>query len=129
MFAYWLVSLFELPACDPRIETVCDVLSANAVVKAPPIHPVPITTIFSTLLLLGLVVLRRFRDQGRLAGMTYELRDRIACEGEVEAKLGWLVPFICRAKAYRQSRCCIRRGRRCLPRSSRHAIRAEGSVP
>jgi uncharacterized protein (TIGR03000 family) len=41
----------------------------------------------------------------------------------------WLVPFICRAKAYRQSRCCIRPGRRCLPRSSRHAIRAEGSVP
>ena len=33
----------------------------------------------------------------------------------------WLVPFICRAKAYRQSRCCIRPGRRCLPRSSRHA--------
>ena len=60
----------ELPACDPRIETVCDVLSANAVAKAPPIRPVPITTIFSTLLLLGLVVLRRFRDQGRLAGMT-----------------------------------------------------------
>jgi hypothetical protein len=41
----------------------------------------------------------------------------------------WLVPFICRAKAYRQSRCCIRPGHRCLPRSSRHAIRAEGSVP
>jgi hypothetical protein len=41
----------------------------------------------------------------------------------------WLVRFICRAKAYRQSRCCIRPGRRCLPRSSRHAIRAEGSVP
>src|ERR1700681_4805683 len=41
----------------------------------------------------------------------------------------WLVPFICRAKAYRQSRCYIRPGRRCLPRSSRHAIRAEGSVP
>src|SRR5260221_5019672 len=32
----------------------------------------------------------------------------------------WLVPFICRAKAYRQSRCCIRPCRRCLPRSSRH---------
>jgi hypothetical protein len=60
----------ELPACDPRIETVCDGLSANAVAKAPPIRPVPITTIFFTLLLLGLVVLRRFRDQGRLAGMT-----------------------------------------------------------
>src|SRR5437660_613130 len=30
----------------------------------------------------------------------------------------WLVPFICRAKAYRQSRCCIRPGRRCLPRSA-----------
>ena len=29
------------------------------------------------------------------------------------------VRFICRAKAYRQSRCCIRPGRRCLPRSSR----------
>ena len=41
----------------------------------------------------------------------------------------WLVPFICRAKAYRQSRCCIRPGRRCLPRSSRRAIRAENSVP
>jgi Flp pilus assembly secretin CpaC len=41
----------------------------------------------------------------------------------------WLVPFICRAKAYRQSRCCIRPGRRCLLRSSRHAIRAEGLVP
>jgi hypothetical protein len=41
----------------------------------------------------------------------------------------WLVPLICRAKAYRQSRCCIRPGRRCLPQSSRHAIRAEGSVP
>ena len=41
----------------------------------------------------------------------------------------WLVPFICRARAYRRSRCCIRPGRRCLPRSSRHAIRAEASVP
>ena len=41
----------------------------------------------------------------------------------------WLLPFICRAKACRQSRCCIRPGRQCLPRSSRYAIRAEGSVP
>src|ERR1700751_1019685 len=29
----------------------------------------------------------------------------------------WLVPLICRAKAYRQSRYCVRPGRRCLPRS------------
>src|SRR5579859_2183811 len=41
----------------------------------------------------------------------------------------WLLPFICRAKAYRQSRCCIRPDRQCLPRSNRHAIPAEGSVP
>jgi len=32
-----------LPARDPRIETACDVLSANAVAKAPPVRPVPIT--------------------------------------------------------------------------------------
>src|SRR5216683_3792519 len=54
----------KLPACDPRIETSCDVLFANAVAKAPPIRPVPITTIFFTLLLLGLVALRRSIDQG-----------------------------------------------------------------
>jgi hypothetical protein len=35
------------------IETACDVLFANGVAKAPPIRPVPITTIFFTLLLLG----------------------------------------------------------------------------
>lgn len=45
-------------AYDPRIETVYDVLSAIAVAKAPPILPVPITTIVFTLLLLGLVALR-----------------------------------------------------------------------
>ena len=45
-------------------------------------------------------------------------------------KMGrYLVSFICRAKACRRSRCCIRPGRRCLPRSSRHAILVEGSVP
>src|SRR5216683_7578719 len=54
----------KLPACDPRIETSCDVLFANAVAKAPPIRPVPITTIFFTLLLLGLAALRRSMDQG-----------------------------------------------------------------
>src|SRR6202007_2010933 len=70
-----------------------------------------------------------FPGSGAFGQNDYELHDRIACEGEVEAKLGWLIPFICRAKAYRQSRCCIRPGRRCLTRSSRHAIRAEGSVP
>jgi hypothetical protein len=33
------------------LEAACDVLFANAVAKAPPIRPVPITTIFFTLLL------------------------------------------------------------------------------
>jgi ketosteroid isomerase-like protein len=50
--------------------------------------------------------------------------------GGARTRITATVSFIgCRAKAYRQSRCCIRPGRRCLPRSSRHAIRAEGSVP
>jgi hypothetical protein len=51
-------------ACDPRIETSCDGLFANAVATAPPMRPVPITTIFLTLLLLGLAALRRSMDQG-----------------------------------------------------------------
>lgn len=45
------------------IEPACDVLFANAVAKAP-IRPVPITTIFFTLLLLGRTALRRPQDQG-----------------------------------------------------------------
>jgi hypothetical protein len=56
-------------------------MHSSAVAKAPRIRPVPITTIIFTLVLLGLVVWRCFRDQ-------------------------------CRAKAYRQSRCCIRPGLR-----------------
>src|SRR5229473_6960333 len=65
--------------------------------------PVTIATLLSSLFMMGSFV---------LAG-----RCRLASDGR------WLVPFICRAKAYRQSRCCIRPGRRCLPRSSRRAIR------
>jgi hypothetical protein len=42
-----------LLGCDPRIATVCDVLSPNAVARAPPMRPVPTTPIFFTLLLLG----------------------------------------------------------------------------
>ena len=52
------------PRQPPRIETACDVRFASAVAKAPPIRPVPITTILFTLLLLGLAALRRSRDQG-----------------------------------------------------------------
>ena len=46
------------PLAGSRInaETACDVLFANAVAKTPPIRPVPITTIFFTLLLLGLAL-------------------------------------------------------------------------
>jgi len=54
-----LAAAEELPVCDTRLETACDVLFANAVAKAPPIRPVPITTIFFTILLLGLAALRR----------------------------------------------------------------------
>src|SRR6516165_3776987 len=58
---------------------------------------------------------------GRFAGGERE----VLRHGPISLVILMSITFIYRAKAYRQSRCCIRPGRRCLPRSSLHAIRAD----
>src|SRR4029077_20372864 len=69
----------ELPACDPRIETACDVLFTNAVAKAPPIRPVPMTTIFF-MLFLGLRLADTFNNESVIdCPLLAVLRDTLVC--------------------------------------------------
>src|SRR4029077_11784610 len=67
------------PAWDPRIETAYDVLFTNAVAKAPPIRPVPMTTIFF-MLFLGLRLADTFNNESVIdCPLPAVLRDTLVC--------------------------------------------------